>query len=102
MGLDLYGVHRFDLKEGPNGPVAIQTGHSPYARFVQDGETPVICQSGYYYSDGGDKIKKDDVPSWVWRAAENMTVEALENYGIKLPSKKSYAEEPAPDDAVNP
>jgi len=54
----------------------------PYTRFVQGGEATVNIQRGTFWSDGGDRIKPEDVPQWVWYAVGKMTEEARKNIGL--------------------
>ena len=80
MGLDIQGVHSFKREEGTNRMVLV--GSKPYSRFVSEGNTPIIVQSGKFWTDGGNSIAVDDVPDWVWKQLRMMNREGLVNIGL--------------------
>jgi len=108
MGLDIYKVHEYSHQEGPNGKVAVLVKSRPYVRMVSasildregiviEERTPMICQDGSYYSDGGDKMKKEDVPDWFWQSAAKMSEEGRKKCKLVLPSayKKASGDKPS-------
>jgi len=82
MPLMLDKVHEHEIEEGSNRMILVRT--NPYARFICKDQPPVICQKGNFYSDGGDRIKRLDVPKWVWDSAKHMTPEGRSNIGLVL------------------
>lgn len=85
MGLDLLNIHRMVRDEATNQMVVV--GKNPLTRFIMQGETPVNCQKGKFYTDGGDPIPEDKVPLWVWKQAAKMSLEGRQNIGLILPSE---------------
>jgi|TARA_Y100000310_G_scaffold316970_1_gene369329 hypothetical protein len=110
MPLDLANVHKLAVREGTNQMEIV--GRAPYVRFVhrevsEDGKVApegyaVICQNGGFYGDGGARIKRKDVPDWVWDQARLMIPEAREKVKLKLPEElpddvdEIESNEPAP------
>ena len=99
MPLNLEKVHDYQPVPGSAGVRLVKK--TPYVRVVKghiyspDGKTilepgqpPVICQAGVFYSDGGDKIKVEDVPEWFWEEARAMSKEGRANVGLVLPEEK--------------
>jgi hypothetical protein len=81
MALDLYGVHTRE-KNAQNQQVIFC--RKPYTRLIEEGEAPVIIQSGQFWTDGGDKILEEDVPKWVWKALGKKVPGALKTLGLSI------------------
>jgi len=98
MPLTLDKVHNYVHEEETNR--MILQSKSPYKRFVKEGETPVIIQGGRFYSDGGEVIPKEEVPTFVWSILRRTTKEGLESLGITedslYTSKDDKPEDSAP------
>ncbi len=95
MALDIYNVHTI---ENIGGISHKNAKANPYVRFLDkvtervDGHLvivedrpPVSCQKGMFYSDGGQRIKRDEVPDWVWSKARMMSKEGREKVKLVLP-----------------
>jgi hypothetical protein len=86
MGLNLQ-VHKYERIKGTQDVRLVKT--SPYT--VVKGaaeEVPVYIQGGVYYSAGGDRIKKSDLPDWVHEEVGKMSVKAKEEVGLKKTEDK--------------
>jgi len=90
MGLEMNKVHVY--QEGERGNVLIS--RNPYSRFIRQGSTPVICQRGVFYTDGGDRIPREDVPDWVWDQGAKMTDEGRAKVGFPDKSEPDLFDEP--------
>jgi|TARA_R100000750_G_scaffold52184_1_gene37366 hypothetical protein len=80
MGFTLDKVHNFVRDEETNRMVL--QSKSPYKRFVREGEVAVIAQGGRFYSDGGQSIKRVDVPRHVWDVLRESTKAGVEALGL--------------------
>ena len=109
MPLRLTEVQRYERV--PGRQEVRLTGTNPYARWVNGDNTPVVCQGGAFYSDGGERIPVKDVPPWVWEAAGKMSKQGREKIGLVLPEdeeeqnkkgkrKKAQKQEPSTDDEI--
>ncbi len=99
MGLNLEKVHDYQRVPGTSEVRLVKK--TPYVRIVkgnvyspdgkvilEPGKPPVICQAGVFYSDGGDRIKPDDVQEWFWEEARKIPKEARANTGLVLPEER--------------
>jgi|TARA_R100001530_G_scaffold96937_3_gene67342 hypothetical protein len=85
MGLSIDQVHK--MRKDKLSQRMILTGKNPYVRWISEGNFPVNCQNGRFYTDGGDPIAIADVPSWVWNEARKMNEEGRKNVGLVLPEE---------------
>lgn len=105
MSLDIYNVHGL---EKIGGLTVKKAGANPYVRFIDkvterqnghlviiDDRPPISCQKGVFYSDGGQRIKRDEVPEWVWEKARAMPKEARDKVKLVLPEEQAPALEPS-------
>tara|TARA_Y100000310_G_scaffold334209_2_gene413396 strand:- start:344 stop:838 length:495 start_codon:yes stop_codon:yes gene_type:complete len=97
MGMSL-NVHNYVHDKDTNR--MILQNKRPYKRFVKEGEVPIIVQSGKFYSDGGDDVKLEDVPSHVWATLRATTSDGLKALGLIEddigPPEKEKKEKTAP------
>lgn len=118
MPLDLK-VHHYERVPGhPN--MAKQIDVKPYWRFVHqveqrddDGKTiyvngekqydhctPIICQGGRFYSDGGDEIPWKEIPEEFWAAARKIPESRRAVYKLRLPEERKPVGRPKKQEIV--
>jgi len=85
MPLNLNKVHNYEKIPGKH-QVSLREV-TPYVRFVHEDDTPIIVQKGAFYSDGGQRIKKTDIPPWFWEQAKLINKEKRERIGLMLPGE---------------
>jgi len=86
MPLKLDEVHTYDPKTG-----ILDTKRNPYVRFSMLGSPPVYWQNKGFWSEGGDRISLDDLPSWVWEKVELMNTEYRhERLGLFTPTERDH------------
>lgn len=90
MGLELGKVHNF-VRDEESQQMILQS-KAPYKRFVKEGDDTVIIQSGGYYSDGGDKLEKKDIPKYIWDILRNSTEDGLKAIGLTRDDIPSFGE----------
>jgi hypothetical protein len=101
MALELSNVHEMAREEGTNRMILVRK--NPYARFVRQGQAPIIVQDGRFYPDEGEEYKKKDIPDWIWKELKKRDREALHSIGINPDTLgRPAVEKPAPKAEPDP
>lgn len=69
---------------------------SYYKRFVKQGPDGVNAsfnaQGGAWWTDGGEKIREEDIPEWVWKDVRDMDIGYRRMYRILTPEERKSGE----------
>ena len=102
MALELDRVHIYAQVPGRSYSQLSKT--NAYVRLSHDNSPPMFCQGAALYSDGGQKVRDADIPSWFRAEAEKITSKVKIESGLdvlldrlaKAPAAPVAALEPAP------
>jgi len=72
--------HVVKKKEGSEGAILARV--SPYVRLMAEGGPPIFIQHGAFYTEGGQSMKRADLPDWFEEELKKMTPLARRECGL--------------------